>query len=147
MLFLCSYQVAREAMLAAYQSDMINGEYAFILFELGINELYDKMEYPSKWFVSHYIHTLHTDPEIKKAFGAVLLMAPKLPGLSYLVFEAKLKRRISDLPWNSSAYVEKIPGTPYFKHNSRVCKFNIFGFIYHSHFSHQCKNKRFWNNY
>ena len=130
-------------MLAAYQSDMINGEYAFILFELSINELYDKMEYPFKWFISHYTPTLHTTREVKKAFKAVLLMAPKLPGRNYSVFEVELKRRMLDLPWNSSEYVGKIPGTPYFKNNSRVSKFNIFGLIYCSHFSHQCRNKRF----
>ena len=105
---------------------MTNGKYAYILFDVSLNNVHDKMVYPFKWFISHYTPTLDTTPEIKKAFESVFIMAVRAPKKSYGVFLNEVKRRIKDAPWFGKEYTGRIPGTPYWKNNSMVCPFSPF---------------------
>ena len=120
VLLLTSYPIAREVFLAAYREGMINGEYAFILFMRDAEEVASKQLHPFKWFISHYIHGLHSNWEVQKALKAVLILVPKQPTPSYSSFVKRLRKTISKPPFNSKAYIGKHKGNNMQKSQGQV---------------------------
>ena len=99
---------------------MTKGEFAFILSELSANNVQQKMQHPWKWFVAHYLNTFRFWREVREEFGSVLVLGPKAPQSDYSEFEKKLKERMSEAPFFSTAYNGSISGTEKDKSQSRV---------------------------
>lgn len=105
MVFVSDFHIAREGMLHAYDEDMINGDYAFIMFELDQAQMAMYTGKPFKWFFSSHWETLNRYEHLKKAFEAVFVLAIKSPtSESYTSFAEELKRRSPDPPFNSEVY-------------------------------------------
>ncbi|XP_065065708.1 uncharacterized protein LOC135691687 [Rhopilema esculentum] len=111
ILFLTSYPTAREAMLVAFNESMTKGDYAFIICMKDVDEVKRKLKHQFKWYISHYTETLHTTRDVKKALDAALILAPKMPAVSYGAFVDRLRTTMGKAPFYSSAYIGKINGT------------------------------------
>ena len=105
MVFVSDFNIAREGMLHAYDEDMINGDYAFIMFELDQAQMAVYTKSPFKWFFSSHRPTLNRYHHLKKAFEAVFILAIKSPSSeSYTNFTEELKRRSPEPPFCSQVY-------------------------------------------
>ena len=71
------FHIAREGMLHAYDENMINGDYAFIIFELDQTQVALYSKKPFKWFFSSYRGTLNRYHHVKEAFEAAFVLAIK----------------------------------------------------------------------
>ena len=92
-------------MLHAYDEDMTNGDYVFIMFELDQAQMAMYTVKPFKWFFSSHRETLNRYEHLLEAFEAVFVLAIKSPtSESYTSFAEELKRRSPDPPFNSEVY-------------------------------------------
>ena len=92
-------------MLHAYDEGMINGDYAFIIFELDQTQVALYRKQPFKWFFSSYKETLNRYHHVMEAFEAVFVLAIKSPeSESYEKFTAEVKRRSKEAPFFSDVY-------------------------------------------
>lgn len=92
-------------MLHAYDEDMINGDFVFIIFELDQTQVALYSKQPFKWFFSSYKPTLNRYHHVKKAFEAAFVLAIKSPASkTYAKFTAEVKRRSPEEPFNSTVY-------------------------------------------
>ena len=99
------FNIALEGMLHAYDENMTNGDYAFIIFELDQLQVGIKTDQPFKWFFSSHTSTLDRRDQVKQAFEAAFVLAVKSPSSkSYVNFTEELKIRSTDEPFNSKAY-------------------------------------------
>lgn len=105
MVYVTDFHIAREGMLHAYDENMTNGDYVFIIFELDQSQVGIKTDLPFKWFFSSHKSTLHRYDDVKQAFEAAFVLAVKSPSSkSYVNFTEELKIRSTDEPFNSKAY-------------------------------------------
>lgn len=119
VIFVSDFHIAREGMLHAYDENMINGDYAFIIFELDQTQVALYSKKPFKWFFSSYRGTLNRYHHVKEAFEAAFVLAIKSPSSkSYVNFTEQLKIRSIDPPFNSTVYTGYI-----FEGNSTNHKF------------------------
>ena len=87
MVYVTDFHIAREGMLHAYDENMTNGDYVFILFELDQSQVEIKTDLPFKWFFSSHTSTLHRYDDVKQAFEAAFVLAVKSPSSkSYVNF-------------------------------------------------------------
>ena len=105
VVYVTDFHIAREGMLHAYDENMTNGDYVFIIFELDQAQVGIKTDQPFKWFLSSHRSTLHRYDDVKQAFEAAFVLAVKSPSSkSYVNFTEELKIRSTDEPFNSTAY-------------------------------------------
>ena len=105
MIFVTDFPIAREGMLHAYDENMTNGDYVFIIFELDQLQVGIKTDQPFKWFFSSHASTLDRYDDVQQAFEAAFVLAVKSPSSkSYVNFTEELKIRSTDEPFNSKAY-------------------------------------------
>jgi len=106
VIFVTEFALAREGMLYALDQDMINGDYAFIMFELDQNKVTINNKQPFKWLFSTYPATLKRIHDLRNAFSAAFVLAVKsLPSSNnYHKFQSELKRRAPEPPFYSTAY-------------------------------------------
>lgn len=105
VVFVADFYIAREGMLHAYDEDMINGDFVFIIFELDQTQVSLYTEQPFKWFFSSYPRTLNRYHHVKAAFEAAFVLAIKSPSSrSYANFTEQVKRRSPEEPFNSTVY-------------------------------------------
>lgn len=99
------FNIALEGMLHAFDENMTNGDYVFIIFELDQLQVGIKTDLPFKWFLSSHTSTLDRRDQVKQAFEAAFVLAVKSPSSkSYVNFTKELKIRSTDEPFNSTAY-------------------------------------------
>lgn len=99
------FNIALEGMLHAFDENMTNGDYVFIIFELDQLQVGIKTDLPFKWFLSSHTSTLDRRDQVKQAFEAAFVLAVKSPSSkSYVNFTEELKIRSTDEPFNSTAY-------------------------------------------
>ena len=99
------FNIALEGMLHAYDENMTNGDYVFIIFELDQLQVGIKTDFPFKWFFSSHRSTINRYGQVKQAFEAAFVLAVKSPSSkSYVNFTEELKTRSTDEPFNSNAY-------------------------------------------
>ena len=99
------FNIALEGMLHAFDENMTNGDYVFIIFELDQLQVGIKTDQPFKWFFSSHTSTLDRRDQVKQAFEAAFVLAVKSPSSkSYVNFTEELKIRSTDEPFNSTAY-------------------------------------------
>lgn len=99
------FNIALEGMLHAFDENMTNGDYVFIIFELDQLQVGIKTDLPFKWFLSSHTSTLDRRDQVKQAFEAAFVLAVKSPSSkSYANFTKELKIRSTDEPFNSTAY-------------------------------------------
>ena len=99
------FNIALEGMLHAFDENMTNGDYVFIIFELDQLQVGIKTDLPFKWFFSSHTSTLDRRDQVKQAFEAAFVLAVKSPSSkSYVNFTEELKIRSTDEPFNSTAY-------------------------------------------
>ena len=92
-------------MLHAYDENMINGDYVFIIFELDQAQVELYSNAPFKWFFSSYKDTLNRYLHVKDAFQVAFVLAFKRPSSkSYVNFTEELKIRSPDVPFKSLVY-------------------------------------------
>jgi len=105
VVFVSDLHIAREGMLHAYDENMINGDYAFIIFELDQTQVKLYSDKSFKWFFSSYKQTLNRYHHVKEAFEAAFVLAIKSPSSeSYAKFTDEVKRRSPEEPFNSTVY-------------------------------------------
>ncbi|KAK3705209.1 hypothetical protein QZH41_014003, partial [Actinostola sp. cb2023] len=99
------YSLAREVIYFAGQLGLYTGDYAFILFELSVNEVDLKIKDPTKWLNGvHRATNIKTD-NFKNMFKSVLVMAVNVPGsVGYEKFNYQLKIKASQAPFYSKVY-------------------------------------------
>lgn len=99
------FNIALEGMLHAFDENMTNGDYVFIIFELDQLQVGIKTDLPFKWFLSSHTSTLDRRDQVKQAFEAAFVLAVKSPSSkSYVNFTEELKIRSTDEPFNSTVY-------------------------------------------
>lgn len=99
------FNIALEGMLHAFDENMTNGDYVFIIFELDQLQVGIKTDLPFKWFHSSHTSTLDRRDQVKQAFEAAFVLAVKSPSSkSYVNFTEELKIRSTDEPFNSTVY-------------------------------------------
>ena len=99
------FNIALEGMLHAFDENMTNGDYVFIIFELDQLQVGIKTDLPFKWFLSSHTSTLDRRDQVKQAFEPAFVLAVKSPSSkSYVNFTEELKIRSTDEPFNSTAY-------------------------------------------
>ena len=99
------FNIALEGMLHAFDENMTNGDYVFLIFELDQLQVGIKTDLPFKWFLSSHTSTLDRRDQVKQAFEAAFVLAVKSPSSkSYVNFTKELKIRSTDEPFNSTAY-------------------------------------------
>ena len=99
------FNIALEGMLHAFDENMTNGDYVFIIFELDQLQVGIKTDLPFKWFLSSHTSTLDRRDQVKQAFEAAFVLAVKSPSSkSYVNFTEELTIRSTDEPFNSTAY-------------------------------------------
>ena len=105
VVYVTDFHIAREGMLHAYDENMTNGDYVFIIFELDQSQVRIKTDLSFKWFFSSHTSTLDRLHQVKQAFEAAFVLAVKSPSSkSYVNFTEELKIRSTDEPFNSKAY-------------------------------------------
>ncbi|XP_068761980.1 LOW QUALITY PROTEIN: atrial natriuretic peptide receptor 1-like [Montipora capricornis] len=126
VVFVSDFYIAREGMLHAYDEGMINGDYAFIIFELDQTQVTLYRKQPFKWFFSSYKETLNRYHHVMEAFEAVFVLAIKSPeSESYAKFTAEVKRRSKEAPFFSEVYTGFLWGSGSFLANET--KVPIYG--------------------
>ena len=126
MVFVSELQIAREGMLHAYDEGMINGDYAFIMFELDQSQVSIYSKHPFKWYFSGHQSTLNRYAEVVKACEAAFVLAVKSPSLaSYSKFKDELKKRSIDPPFYSKRYKgylwgNNVTGTKFLANSTQV---------------------------
>lgn len=99
------YPLAREVVYFASQLGMYTGEYAFITFELSVNEVDLKIKDPFKWVNGRYGTTTNFTQDYRRMLDSVLVMAVNVQGSKELEkFNYNLKIKASQAPFYSKAY-------------------------------------------
>ncbi|XP_068761985.1 atrial natriuretic peptide receptor 1-like [Montipora capricornis] len=109
VIVVASYEVGLETLYLAKQEGMINGDYAFILFELNQGYVVRKNNVPFLWFkhvfLNRYRNKTKVEADVKEAMRAALILAVKTPrGDGFTNFINQVKLRTSQSPFHSDRY-------------------------------------------
>ncbi|XP_015762338.1 PREDICTED: speract receptor-like [Acropora digitifera] len=104
-----SHEVGLETLYLAKQEEMINGEFAFILFELNQGFVSRKSSLPFLWFqhglLGNYRNSSKVLADVKAAMSAALILAIKTPsGSGYKKFVDEVKKKTLLSPFYSTRY-------------------------------------------
>ena len=104
LLFLCSYSITIEALIAADRAGMTNGDFVFIVIIMSPMALKKKIQTPFKLFFSHY-HTKSTQKALEKAFKTTLILGPTISDCQEVEqFEKQVISESPKAPFFSKAY-------------------------------------------
>lgn len=104
-----SHEVGLETLYLAKQEGMINGEFAFILFELNQGFVSRRSMLPFLWFthvlLGKYRNSSNVQADVKAAMSSALVLAIKTPsGLGYKKFVNEVKEKTLLIPFYSTRY-------------------------------------------
>ena len=100
--------VVREALIAAHELGITNGDYAFIVPITSPVTFEDNNKYPFKWFMSAYKNTLLSEAAVEEAFKMTLLVGLTInkSDPSVRQFAQRLRDESAKPPYNSTYYLE-----------------------------------------
>ena len=113
-------------MYYAWKEGMTNGDFAFIIYEPSRSSILYNLKPSFLWFSSSWYDGSRINI-IKKAMSVVLVLGPGTPEKSYETFATELKKRMSEKPFFSDAYLGLIHGSGKPRNSSevKVCYYPI----------------------
>lgn len=111
LLFLCSYTLSVEALIAADKAGMTNGEFVFIVIIMSPMSLRQKIRAPFKLFFSPYNYRGSQQKAVKRAFQTTLILGPTISESQEVEqFEKQVISESPKAPFFSKAYERKYNG-------------------------------------